>query len=173
MKGEPWNVMVFRVKSARPRHEVQVFLVHFFSPPSVLIKSEMTRLICDSCLWIKVFLIFFVIENDRRGLRNEETAHSGCHAWNMISVKWPLISLMNMLPWDICLYSWRASNNNIFHSTMFLQLDFFCPLLTISQLKKHPKLQPKHPTGSRLSASTSSSRMMCGFECCSLWFRHD
>lgn len=73
MKGELGNVMMFQVKSARPRHQVRLYLL--------------TRLIRDSCLWIRVVSIFSVIENDMKRLKNEEAAHFGCHGRHTISVK--------------------------------------------------------------------------------------
>lgn len=146
-----------------------------FFVPSVLINYEMTRLICDSCLWIKVVLICFVIESDRRGLRNEGTAHFGFHGWNMITMKWYLISFMNasLRYLHVSVNSWTASNKYICHQTMFVAFDVFLMLLTISKTKEIPEKYSEHLTRSRLSASSSSSRMMCGFECCSSWFRHD
>lgn len=94
MKGELGNVMMFQVKSARPRHEVWLYLLHFLflffflgGGFCVSINCEMTRLIRDSCLWIRVVSIFSVIENDMKRLKNEEAAHFGCHGRHTISVK--------------------------------------------------------------------------------------
>lgn len=65
-------------------------------------------------------MICFVIENDRRGLRNEGTAHFGCHGWNMISAK-----LVFDLIYEFASVRYDGALLTRISVTRLVELDFF------------------------------------------------